>query len=215
MITCGASPQRHSLNAATRKEFAAIGSETRYVQVGESAGPTISLPAAALRSVPLTIMGTAGIPPRDILLDALQKVMAYGRQRGASASIRCASRSPTLRPPGNATNEVAGSLSSRSPKDDPSPPLKLETISESLATGLICITSPSFTMYSLPSKRSVPRALLRLRSANLGPGSNSSVQKIRLMPGNESKPASKLRICAMSCCSITDTCTASRAESRR
>jgi hypothetical protein len=44
---------------------------------------------------------------------------------------------------------------------------------------------------------------------------NSFVQKIRLMPGNESKPASKLSICAMSCCSITDTCTASRAESRR
>ena len=70
--------------ATTRKEFAAIESETRYVQVGEGAGPTISLPAATLRSAPLTIMGTAGLPPRDILLDALQKVMAYG----ASGELR-------------------------------------------------------------------------------------------------------------------------------
>ena len=69
-------PAEAFLNAVTRKEFAAIGSETRYVQVGESAGPTISLPAAVLRSIPLTIMGTAGIPPRDILVNALQQVMA-------------------------------------------------------------------------------------------------------------------------------------------
>src|SRR5271165_2748361 len=62
------SPAEAFLNAVTRKEFAAIGSEARYVQVGESAGATISLPAAVLRSVPLTIMGTAGIPPRDILI---------------------------------------------------------------------------------------------------------------------------------------------------
>ena len=63
--------------AITRKEFAAIGSETRYVQVGESAGSTISFPAAVLRSTPLTIMGTAGMPPRGVLADALQQVMAH------------------------------------------------------------------------------------------------------------------------------------------
>jgi NADPH:quinone reductase-like Zn-dependent oxidoreductase len=62
--------------AITRKEFAAIESETRYIQVGEGAGATISLPAAVLRSTPLTIMGTAGLPPREVLLDALQKVLA-------------------------------------------------------------------------------------------------------------------------------------------
>ncbi len=77
-------PAEAFLNAVTRKEFAAIGSETRYVQVGESAGATISLPAAVLRSVPLTIMGTAGIPPRDILFDALQQVMA----RAASGELQ-------------------------------------------------------------------------------------------------------------------------------
>jgi NADPH2:quinone reductase len=47
------------------------------VQVGESAGPTISLPAAVLRSTALTILGTAGIPGRDVLTDALQRVMTY------------------------------------------------------------------------------------------------------------------------------------------
>src|SRR5690242_20532071 len=56
-------PAQTFLAAITRKEFAAIRSETRYVQVGESAGPTISLPAAVLRSTAITIMGTAGIPP--------------------------------------------------------------------------------------------------------------------------------------------------------
>ncbi len=33
------------------------------------------------------------------------------------------------------------------------------------------------------------------------------------MPGKASKPASKLRICSIPCCSITARCTASRAES--
>ncbi len=70
-------PTEIFLAAITRKEFAVITDETRLVQVGESAGPTISLPAAVLRSRALTILGTAGIPPRDVLLDALQKVMSH------------------------------------------------------------------------------------------------------------------------------------------
>lgn len=73
-------PAEAFLHAITRKEFAAIKSETRYVQVGESAGPTISLAAAVLRSTALTIMGTAGIPPRDVLMEAFQKVMAHAAQ---------------------------------------------------------------------------------------------------------------------------------------
>ena len=40
-------PAEAFLAAITRTEFAAIQSETRYVQVGETAGATISLPAAA------------------------------------------------------------------------------------------------------------------------------------------------------------------------
>jgi NADPH2:quinone reductase len=65
------------LAAITKKEFAVIRSEVRLVQVGESAGPTVSLAAAALRSTALTILGTAGIPPRDVLTEALQQVMAH------------------------------------------------------------------------------------------------------------------------------------------
>ncbi|HJZ94983.1 MAG TPA: zinc-binding alcohol dehydrogenase family protein [Candidatus Solibacter sp.] len=59
------------------REFAVIKSETRFVQVGESAAPTITLPAAVLRSTALTILGTAGIPPRSVLLEAFQQVMAH------------------------------------------------------------------------------------------------------------------------------------------
>lgn len=69
-------PAEAFLAAITRTEFAAIQFETRFVQVGESAAPTISLPAAVLRSTGLTILGTAGIPPRDVLLEAFQQVMA-------------------------------------------------------------------------------------------------------------------------------------------
>jgi NADPH2:quinone reductase len=70
-------PAEAFMTAITRKEFAAIQSEIRFVQVGESAGPTISLPAAVLRSTAVTIMGTAGIPPRDVLAEAFQQVMAH------------------------------------------------------------------------------------------------------------------------------------------
>ncbi|HXN52283.1 MAG TPA: hypothetical protein VN943_10125 [Candidatus Acidoferrum sp.] len=54
------------------------------MQVGESAGLTISLPAAVLRSTALTILGTAGIPPREVLIDAVQQVMA----RAARGELR-------------------------------------------------------------------------------------------------------------------------------
>src|SRR5438067_12528860 len=70
-------PAQAFLTAITRREFAAIQSETRFVQVGESAAPTITLPAAVLRSTALTILGTAGIPARDVLVEAFQRVMAY------------------------------------------------------------------------------------------------------------------------------------------
>ena len=70
-------PAEALLAAMTKTEFAAIQSETRYVQVGESASPNITLPAAVLRSNALTIMGTAGIPPRDVMVKAFQQVMAH------------------------------------------------------------------------------------------------------------------------------------------
>jgi len=70
-------PAEAFLQAVTRKEFAAAESETRYVQVGESAGATISLAAAVLRSAPITIMGTAGIAPGNVLVEAIENVMSH------------------------------------------------------------------------------------------------------------------------------------------
>ena len=71
-------PAEVLLGAMTRREFAAITSETRYVQVGDGAGKSISLPAAVLRSAPIMIMVTAGVPPAEVLLEALQQVLARG-----------------------------------------------------------------------------------------------------------------------------------------
>ena len=70
-------PAEAFLAAITQREFAVTQSETRYVQVGESAAPTITLPAAVLRSSALTILGTAGIPAHDVLVEAFQQVMAH------------------------------------------------------------------------------------------------------------------------------------------
>src|SRR5579864_1878831 len=84
-------PTEALLAAMTRSEFALVTKETRLVQVGESAGPTISLPAAVLRSTALTILGTAGIPSRGVLVDAMQQVMARaarGKLRVDSEGVR-------------------------------------------------------------------------------------------------------------------------------
>lgn len=70
-------PAEVFLTSITRTEFAAIQSEIRFVQVGESAAATITLPAAVLRSTALTILGTAGIPARHVLVEAFQQVVAY------------------------------------------------------------------------------------------------------------------------------------------
>jgi NADPH:quinone reductase-like Zn-dependent oxidoreductase len=71
-------PTEILLSAITRPEFAVVNSETRLVQVGESAGATIALPAAVLRSTALTILGTAGIPSRDVLVAAMHQVLEWG-----------------------------------------------------------------------------------------------------------------------------------------
>ena len=70
-------PTEVLLAAITRPEFAAANPETRLVQVGEGAGPTIALPAAVLRSTALTIFGTAGIPAREILFAAMNQVLNW------------------------------------------------------------------------------------------------------------------------------------------
>jgi NADPH:quinone reductase-like Zn-dependent oxidoreductase len=71
-------PTEVLLSAISRPEFAVVNSETRLVQVGESAGPAIALPAAVLRSTALSITGTAGIPPRDVLVAAMHQILAWG-----------------------------------------------------------------------------------------------------------------------------------------
>ena len=69
-------PAQAFLTAIIRREFAAIQSETRFVQVGESAAPTITLRAAVLRST--------GIPARDVLGQSLSASDGVRRQRGPS-----------------------------------------------------------------------------------------------------------------------------------
>jgi NADPH2:quinone reductase len=84
-------PTEALLEALTRAEFAVAGPETRLVQVGESAGPAISLAASVLRSTAITILGTAGIPSMDLLRDALLQVMnhaARGELRVESESVK-------------------------------------------------------------------------------------------------------------------------------
>jgi NADPH:quinone reductase-like Zn-dependent oxidoreductase len=70
-------PTEVLLAAITRPEFAVVNPETRLVQVGESAGPTIALSAAVLRSTALTILGTAGIPSREVLVAAMRQVLDW------------------------------------------------------------------------------------------------------------------------------------------
>jgi len=77
-------PTEALLKAITKPEFAPVKKEVRLVQAGESAGPTIALPAAVLRSTALTILGTAGIPSHEILVDAMQQVMS----RAARGQLR-------------------------------------------------------------------------------------------------------------------------------
>ncbi len=71
-------PTEMLLAAITRSEFAAVNPEIRLLQAGESAGPTIALPAAVLRSTALTILGTAGMPARDVLVAAMRQVLEWG-----------------------------------------------------------------------------------------------------------------------------------------
>jgi len=66
-----------ALRAASMQGMAPSSSETRLVQVGESAAPAIELPAAALRSTALSITGTAGLPPMEVLSAALAQVLDH------------------------------------------------------------------------------------------------------------------------------------------
>jgi NADPH:quinone reductase-like Zn-dependent oxidoreductase len=82
-------PAEALLSTLTRREFSVIRSETRFVQAGESAGPVISLPAAVLRSTAISIMGTAGIPPREVLSNALRDVMDHAAAGRLHVDTEC------------------------------------------------------------------------------------------------------------------------------
>jgi NADPH:quinone reductase-like Zn-dependent oxidoreductase len=86
-------PAEALLAAMKRAEFAPAGPDIRFVAVGESAGATIALPSAVLRSAPVTIMGTAGLPPWDVLTGAFEQVMNYaarGKLRIDTEPVRLA-----------------------------------------------------------------------------------------------------------------------------
>src|SRR5260221_6578988 len=71
-------PTEAWLAAMSKPEFAVATKETRVMQVGESAGASIELPAAVLRSTAVTILGTAGIPPMEKLIEAMERVLELG-----------------------------------------------------------------------------------------------------------------------------------------
>ena len=79
-------PTEAFLAALTRTDFAAARSRVRLVEVGESAGPAISLPAAVLRSTRLEILGSGSgaVPPVDFIVESYHHLMA----RAASGELR-------------------------------------------------------------------------------------------------------------------------------
>jgi NADPH:quinone reductase-like Zn-dependent oxidoreductase len=73
--------------AITRADFgAARSTRTRLIQVGESAAPTITLPAAALRSSALEILGagSGAVPPMDLIRDVYDRLLARVAERRLS-----------------------------------------------------------------------------------------------------------------------------------
>jgi NADPH2:quinone reductase len=83
-------PTEALLAAISKTEFVAAQKETRLIQVGESAGSKIELPAAALRSAPVTILGTGGIPSPAILTEAMEQVLtraAHGQLKIETNSV--------------------------------------------------------------------------------------------------------------------------------
>ncbi len=78
-------PTQVLMSAITRRDFAPASGSIRLVQVGESAGPTITLSAAALRSSGLEILGSGSgaAASLDKLLDAYHQVLS----RAASGEL--------------------------------------------------------------------------------------------------------------------------------
>jgi len=68
-------PTEVLLAAMTRKGFPSPPTGTRLVQIGDSAGPVISLPAQALRSSGIMITGSGVMPNLELLSSAFQQLM--------------------------------------------------------------------------------------------------------------------------------------------
>lgn len=68
-------PTESFLRAIARKGFPSPRSGTRLVQIGNSAGPVISLSAEIMRSAAVTITGSGVMPPLDVLSHAYQQLM--------------------------------------------------------------------------------------------------------------------------------------------
>src|SRR5262249_60724217 len=70
-------PTEVLLEALTRHDVKIAASRTRLVEIGEMAGPTIALPAAALRSSGLELYGSGGgSVPHQAIFEAFPQVWA-------------------------------------------------------------------------------------------------------------------------------------------
>jgi NADPH:quinone reductase-like Zn-dependent oxidoreductase len=74
-------PTEVFLGAITHHDMHTRSASTRLVQVGEMAGPAISLTAGVLRSAGLEILGvgTGTMPPLDVITSTLQELLALVR----------------------------------------------------------------------------------------------------------------------------------------
>jgi NADPH:quinone reductase-like Zn-dependent oxidoreductase len=63
-------PTETFLAATTRRGFPSARLGTRLIQIGDSAGPVISLPAVALRGSAITIAGSGVMPPLSVLSES-------------------------------------------------------------------------------------------------------------------------------------------------
>jgi NADPH:quinone reductase-like Zn-dependent oxidoreductase len=76
-------PTEALIRSITRADLESAAARTRLVQVGEMAGAAISLPAAALRSSGLEIVGsgTGVMPPIDVMQEAFRRVLGAAATR--------------------------------------------------------------------------------------------------------------------------------------
>jgi hypothetical protein len=75
--TFGATRRKILLAALTGHDMRAEARGVRLIEIGEMAGPTISLPADALRSSGIEISGAGGgSVPRSVIFDAFPKMWA-------------------------------------------------------------------------------------------------------------------------------------------